>query len=123
MLHQATLTTLKTLNLPGMAAAFEEQLIQSASQSLSFDERFGLIVDREANHRDNQKLGRLLRNARLKHPACVEDIDYRSGRGLNKSGMASLIGGEWIRQAQNLILTGATDLLPNLVRNQYRVCG
>lgn len=108
MLHHTTLNTLKTLKLPGMAAAFEEQLIQSASHSLSFDDRFGLIVDREAVHRDNQKLGRLLKSARLKHAACVEDIDYRSGRGLNKAVMASLIGCEWIRQAQNLILTGAT---------------
>lgn len=108
MLHQHTLTTLKTLKLPGMAAAFEEQLIQPVTQSLSFTDRFGLIVDREASHRDNQRLGRLLRNARLKHNACVEDIDYRAGRGLDKSVMAGLISGEWIRQAQNLILTGAT---------------
>ena len=108
MLHQNTLSTLKNLKLSGMAAAFEEQLIQPVTQSLSFNDRFGLIVDREASHRDNQKLGRLLKNARLKHNACVEDIDYRAGRGLDKSVMANLIDGDWIRQAQNLILTGAT---------------
>ena len=108
MLYQPTLTTLKALKLPGMAAAFEEQLVQPVTQSLSFEDRFGLIVDREATHRDNQKLGRLLKNARLKHTACVEDIDYRAGRGLDKAVMASLIGCEWVRQAQNLILTGAT---------------
>ncbi len=108
MLHQPTLTTLKALKLPGMAAAFEEQLVQPVTQSLSFADRFGLIVDREAAHRDNQKLGRLLKNARLKHTACVEDIDYRAGRGLDKAVMASMIGCEWVRQAQNLILTGAT---------------
>ncbi|MFZ2542098.1 MAG: IS21-like element helper ATPase IstB [Gallionella sp.] len=108
MLHQHTLTTLKTLKLPGMAAAFEEQFTLPATQSLSFNDRFGLIVDREASHRDNQRLGRLLKSARLKHNACVEDIDYRSGRGLDKAVMASLIDCEWIRQAQNLILTGLT---------------
>jgi DNA replication protein DnaC len=108
MLHQHTLTTLKNLKLPGMAAAFEEQLIQPVTQSLSFNDRFGLIVDRETSHRDNQRLGRLLKNARLKHSACVEDIDYRSGRGLDKAVMANLIDGDWIRQAQNVILTGAT---------------
>jgi DNA replication protein DnaC len=108
MLHQHTLNTLKTLKLSGMAAAFEEQLIQPVTQSLSFNDRFGLIVDRETSHRDNQKLGRLLKNARLKHNACVEDIDYRSGRGLDKAVMANLIDGDWIRQAHNLILTGAT---------------
>jgi DNA replication protein DnaC len=108
MLHQHTLTTLKNLKLPGMAAAFEEQLIQPVTQSLSFNDRFGLIVDRETNHRDNQRLGRLLKNARLKHSACVEDIDYRSGRGLDKAVMANLIDGDWIRQAQNVIFTGKT---------------
>lgn len=111
MLHQhtlTTLTTLKTLKLPGMAAAFEEQLIQPVTQSLSFNDRFELIVDRESSHRDNQRLGRLLKGARLKHNACVEDIDYRSGRGLDKSVMASLIDCAWVRQAQNLILTGFT---------------
>ena len=61
MLHQNTLATLKTLKLPGMAAAFEEQLVQPVTQSLSFNDRFGLIVDREASYRDNQKLGRLPR--------------------------------------------------------------
>ncbi|MGA8148970.1 MAG: IS21-like element helper ATPase IstB [Gallionellaceae bacterium] len=108
MLHQHTLNTLKTLKLPGMAAAFEEQLIQPATQSLSFNDRFGLIVDRESSHRDNQRLGRLLKGARFKHNACVEDIDYRSGRGLDKTVMANLIDCGWIKQAQNLILTGST---------------
>ncbi len=108
MLHQNTLATLKTLKLPGMAAAFDEQLTQAVTQSLSFNDRFGLIVDREANHRDNQRLGRLLKSARLKHNACVEDIEYRSDRGLDKAVMANLIDCAWIRQAQNLILTGAT---------------
>jgi DNA replication protein DnaC len=108
MLHQHTLTTLKMLKLPGMAIAFEEQIIQPVTQSLSFNDRFGLIVDRETSHRDNQRLGRLMKNDRLKHNACVEDIDYRAGRGLDKSVMATLIDGVWIQQAQNLILTGAT---------------
>ena len=62
----------------------------------------------EGRLRVNQRLRRLLKGARLKHNACVEDIDYRASRGLDKSVMASLIGGEWIRQAQNLILTGLT---------------
>jgi hypothetical protein len=65
MLHQNTLSTLKTLKLPGMAAAFEEQLIQPVTQSLSFNDRFGLIVNRETSYRDNQKLRRLLKGARL----------------------------------------------------------
>ena len=66
-LHQHTLTTLKTLKLPGMAAAFEEQLIQPVTQSLSFDDRFGLIVDREASHRQ-PKAGALVEKRSVKTP-------------------------------------------------------
>lgn len=108
MLHQHTLTTLKKLKLPGMAAAFEEQIVQPVTQSLSFNDRFGLIVDRETTHRDNQRLVRLLKGARFKHNACVEDIDYRADRGLDKSVMANLIDCAWIGKAQNVIFTGAT---------------
>ena len=85
MLSHNTVTTLRTLRLAGMANAFEEQLTQPATQSLSFEERLGLLVDRERTHRDNARLARLLKVARLKHAsACVENIDYRAGRGLEK---------------------------------------
>ena len=90
MLNHHTVTTLRALKLAGMAAAFEEQQIQSAMQLLSFEERFGLLVDRECTHRDNKCLEHLLKLARLKHgSACLEDIDHR-GRGLDKSRMAAL---------------------------------
>ncbi len=108
MLNQNALAQLKGLKLEGMAQAFEEQLIQPAMQALSFEERFGMVVDREVNHRDNQKLKRLLKNAKLKVAACTEDIDYRTGRGLDKATMASLITCNWVRGGQNLLITGAT---------------
>ncbi len=127
MLHQHTLTTLKALKLPGMTAAFEEQIVQPVTQSLSFNDRFGLIVDREASYRDNQKLGRLLKGARLKHNACVEDIDYRADRGLDKSVMANLIDCDWIKQAQNVIFTRLTGCgktwLACALSNQARKVG
>ena len=109
MLIQTILDTLNRLKLYGIAAALGEQLTQSAASSLAFEERLGLLVDREVLYRDNQRLTRLLRLAQLKHRnACVEDIDYRARRGLDRSQLASLAGCDWIRQAQNLLIHGAT---------------
>jgi len=109
MLIQTTLDTLNRLKLYGMAAAVSEQLTQSAASSLAFEERLGLLVDREALHRDNRRLTRLLQLAQLKHRnACVEDIDYRARRGLDRSQLASLATCDWIRHAHNLLIHGAT---------------
>ncbi|WXK24680.1 ATP-binding protein (plasmid) [Mycetohabitans endofungorum] len=109
MLMQQTLTQLKTLKLDGMARAFEEQAALSASASLSFEERFGMVVERELAWRDTRRLERLLKSAKLKNPqACIEDIEYRQSRGIDKSVIAALAGCDWIRNAQNLILTGPT---------------
>ena len=109
MLTQHTLTQLKALKLDGMARAFDEQLTQPAAASLAFEERFGMLVDREIAHRDGKRLTRLLKSAKLKDSrACLEDIDYRSGRGLDKHLLASLAGGEWIRSAHNVLICGAT---------------
>ncbi len=109
MLNQHTISALRALKLAGMAAAFEEQQIQAAMQALSFEERLGLLVDRECTHRDNVRLTRLLKQARLKHGgACVEDIDLRGGRGLDKSRIAALGACDWIRNQQSLLITGPT---------------
>jgi len=109
VLTQHTFTQLKALKLDGIARAFEEQLAQPAAASLSFEERFGMLVDREIAHRDGKRLTRLLKSAKLKDSrACLEDIDYRSGRGLDKHLLASLAGGEWIRSAHNVLICGAT---------------
>ena len=109
MLMEQTLHTLKALRLPGMAAAFEAQQHQAAMAELSFDARFGLLVEREHIWRENRRLTRLLREAKLKSSqACVEDIRYGNGRKLDKSLMAQLSNCQWIHQHQNLVLTGAT---------------
>ena len=92
-----------------MARALEEQWTLPASHSLSFDERLGLLLDRELAWRDNQRLVRLRKKAKLKYAnACLEDLDRRPGRGLDERLIASLAGGDWIRQQHNLLLTGAT---------------
>jgi DNA replication protein DnaC len=108
MLAQPTLDTLNRLKLHGMAAAWSEQLTQSAAMTLTFDDRLALLLDREIVYRDNRHLTRLLQLAQLKQRACVEDIDYRARRGLDRSQLTSLASCDWIRQAQNLLIHGAT---------------
>ncbi|KAG0277057.1 hypothetical protein BGZ96_003030, partial [Linnemannia gamsii] len=111
MLNQHTLNQLKTLKLDGMAIAFSEQFAQRATDDLSFEERFGMLVDRECSYRDNRRIARLLKQARLKvSSACLEDIDYRTGRGLDKRQIASFASCDWIRRAQSILLTGPTGV-------------
>lgn len=111
MLMQQTITQLKALKLDGMARAFEEQTELSATAQLAFEDRFTLLVQREVAWRDTRRLERLLRTARLKNPqACLEDVDYGQGRGLDQRMVATLADGDWIRHAQNLILTGPTGV-------------
>ncbi|MGH9520937.1 MAG: IS21-like element helper ATPase IstB [Terriglobales bacterium] len=108
MLIQATLDALNRLKLYGMAAALSEQLTQCAAHALAFEERIGLLVEREIVHRENRRLSRLLQVATLKERACLEDLDFRARRGLDRSQLASLTSCDWIRSGQNLIIHGAT---------------
>jgi DNA replication protein DnaC len=108
MLMQQTREHLHTLRLTGMLQALEEQLGQPAMAELSFEERLAMLVDRETLYRENRRLDRLLRAAKLRVGACVEDIDYRHPRGLEKARMASLVALDWVRQSLNLCLTGPT---------------
>jgi DNA replication protein DnaC len=109
MLMQNTIETLRHLKLHGMAQALEEQRETPTTHALAFEERLGLLVDRERLHRQNGRYRGLLREARLKSSqACIEDIHYKSSRGLDKSQIASLADGAWIQRGQNLLLTGPT---------------
>lgn len=108
MMTQVTLRKLHEMKLFGMANGFEDQLSSAASRTLSFEERFGLLVDQESTHRENRRLQRLLKLAKLREAACVEDIDYRAGRGLDRAEIASLALGDWIQHGINLIVTGPT---------------
>ena len=108
MFIQPTLDTLNRLKLHGMATAFSEQMTQSAASGLAFEERFGLLVERETLYRDNRRLARLLQLAQLKVRASLEDLDFHSRRGLDRAQIASLGACEWIRSAQNILIHGAT---------------
>ena len=109
MLTHHSLTQLRTLRLDGMARALEDQLAQPGITGLAFEERIAMIIDREVTFRDTKRLTRLLKQAKLKvGSACLEDVDYRPGRGIDKALMASLGGGDWIRHHHNGLITGPT---------------
>lgn len=109
MLHNQTLQKLHSLRLSGMADALEQQLSQPAThEELCFEERLALLVDRESTHRDNNKITRLLKAARLKLQAQAEDIDYTHPRGLQRSQFAELLSNRWILQHHNVLITGPT---------------
>ncbi len=111
MLTQPTLEQLRSLKLDGMAHALEEQRRLPACDDLAFEDRLGLLVDRERHWRDSRRLQRLMRAAKLKHAdACLEDVHYGPGRGIDKRLIAGLSGGDWIRQGQSLLITGPTGV-------------
>jgi len=110
MLDEQTIDKLYTMKLNAMAEAFKEQMVSPGIEELSFNERFGLLVDRQWIWKEDRRMKRLLKNARLKINACVEDIDYRSPRGLDRSVMMNLVSCNWIRNHQNIIITGATGV-------------
>jgi DNA replication protein DnaC len=110
MLNHPTLDKLVALKLTGMAKALREQMDVPESQALSFDERLGLLVDREMTVRSNRRLTTRLRQAKLRLSACVEDIDYRHPRGLDKALMLRLASCQWIHDRYNVLITGPTGI-------------
>jgi DNA replication protein DnaC len=110
MLHQQTIEKLHALRLPGMVQALQEQMTQPEVASLSFEERLGMLVDAECLQRQNRALARRLKNARLKQPASIEDINYRHVRQLDRSQMRSLAACQWVAQHQNVLITGPSGI-------------
>ncbi len=109
MLNEHTLDQLRSLRLDGMVRAIEEQATSTAASALGFDDRFTLLVQREIAWRDDRRVTRLLKAAKLKvSSACVEDINWRASRSLDRSLVAALAGGDWLRHGQNLLITGMT---------------
>jgi DNA replication protein DnaC len=111
MLNQQTLEKLHTLRLRGMAEAFRTQSEQTGITELSFEERFALLVDQQWNWRQNRALERRLSQAKLRHRASVEDLDFRSPRGLDRALVRSLTqDSAWVREHQNIFLLGPTGI-------------
>lgn len=110
MLTHPTLDKLHQLRLSGMAKAFEEQMNTPDMTTLSTEERLGLIVDRELTARADRRLQTRLRQAKLRHAAAVEDIDYRHPRGLDRTLMAQLAGCAWLGAHHNILITGPAGI-------------
>jgi DNA replication protein DnaC len=109
MMMHTTLAQLRSLKLDGLAAGLEEQLAQPGMGALSFEERVALLVERELHCRNDRKLLRLLKNARLKYgQAAIEDIDSRAGRGIDRREVMSLALGDWVSAGHSVLVTGPT---------------
>lgn len=108
MLNNPTIEKLQAMKFTGMLKGYLEQCEDPGCESLSFEERFGLLVDREAVERDSRRMAARLRKAKLRLDAAVEDIIYHHPRGLDKRLMTALASGDWIKQHHNCIITGAT---------------
>ena len=109
MMTEQTLTQLRSLKLSAMGDALQEQMAQPSMSALSFEERLGLLVEREVASRDDRRRTRLLSLARLKYPqATIEDVDTRPGRGVERAQITSLALGDWINTGHTVIIIGAT---------------
>ncbi|MCU5786695.1 IstB ATP binding domain-containing protein [Alcanivorax marinus] len=105
-----TLDKLRALKLTGTAAALADQSATPDITDLSFEERLGLLVDREMTERDNRRMSSQLRRAKLLHTAILQDIDYRNSRGLDKGLVQSLAGYQWVKEHLNVLITGPTGV-------------
>lgn len=110
MLVNPIINKLNTMKLSGMLKAYEEQQAMTDADQLSFEERFGLIVDREAVDRSSRRFQSRIRKAKPREMACIEDIDFKQKRGLEKTAILSLATGQWIINRQNIIITGPTGV-------------
>ena len=110
MLIHPTIEKLTTMRFSGMAQALQEQLEMDHLDDMAFEERLGLLLDREQVVRETRRLNSRLRKAKLRHQACIEDIDFRYPRGLDKSIVTKLSCCQWIKKHQNLIITGPTGV-------------
>jgi DNA replication protein DnaC len=108
MLMQQTIALLHSLRLTGMAQALEEQAGIPDIATLAFEERFALVLEREKLAREDRRLTRLLHIARFRHAACVEDVNFRAKRGLDRVLFLRLAGGDWVRQHEVLLVVGPT---------------
>ncbi len=110
MLNQSTLDKLHGLRLTGMAEAYQQQLNGVETRGLSFEERFGMLVDNHWTWRENQSLMRRLKKSKLSAEPCVEDINYRYPREMDPSTMRGLTSSQWVLQHLNVLFTGPTGI-------------
>ncbi|MGH8525729.1 MAG: IS21-like element helper ATPase IstB [Gammaproteobacteria bacterium] len=110
MLVQETLEKMRAMKLSALAEAFEEQLRSAPYAELSFEERVGILIDTEWTARENRKLARRLKAAKMRHSASLENINFKTARGLNRQQILTLGSGAWIAEPHNVILIGPTGI-------------
>jgi DNA replication protein DnaC len=110
MLNHQTIEGLYALKLPAMAAGLAEQAGSASHQGLSFEERLGLLVDRELTERDSRRLDRYLKTAKLRTNAVIEDVDFRRHRGLERSVLLGLAESGWVANRHNVAVVGPTGV-------------
>jgi DNA replication protein DnaC len=117
MLNEQTVAILNSLKLFGMARGISERLTDPNHGNLSHADFVGLLVQDEKTYRDNQSLARLLKNAKLRQPAALEDIDFAHARGPSKQVMLELTNSQWIAGHRNVLITG-----PARIGKSYLSC-
>jgi DNA replication protein DnaC len=110
MLIQPTIEKLHAMKLSAMADAFTAQLQRPDLAGLSFEERFGLIVDHQMTAIDNRRLTTRLKAAKLRQSAAIEDLDFRTNRNLDRATIMSLAQNQWARSHHNILVTGPTGV-------------
>lgn len=110
MLTNPTMNKLLALSLTGMAAALKEQLERADYATLAFEDRLGLLVDREAHEREDRRLARNLKTAKLRSSASIEDLDLHHPRGLDRAVILALADAQWVRAHQNVLIVGPTGV-------------
>ena len=110
MLTEQTLDKLHAMKMPAFADALQQQLASPDHAELSFEERLGLLVDAEWTGREQRRLTRRLRAARMRYPAALEDLDFQTPRGLDRKVVRALGTCGWIRDHRNLLITGPTGV-------------
>lgn len=110
MLNSPTTDKLVDLKLNGMLNALKQQMEMPELQKMPFEERLGLLVDAEYSERESLKLSQRLKIAKLRHSACVEDVDFQQSRGLDRKLIAQLSSCNWIKQGLNVLITGPTGV-------------
>ena len=110
MLNQQTVDKMNAMKFSAMAEAFEQQLGSGEHAKLSFEERVGLLVDCEWTAREQRKLTRRLRSAKLRHSASLENVNFKHPRGLNRQQVLSLGSCSWIQERHHVVITGPTGI-------------
>ena len=110
MLTHSTVEGLKSLRLPAMASGLLEQRTHPDYHELSFEDRLGLLVERELLQRQNRRLERVLKAAKLRSGAVVEDLDFSATRGLDKTVLLSLVSSPWVANHHQVMIVGPTGV-------------